>query len=104
MNVYADHAATTSMRACAKEAMLEALDAGKVSWAYIRAILQDKQAHGVRCLADWVALDAKREEGRPRRRQNLQPACDRTAVDRQAQEDMERIRRMMNRMNEEDVM
>ena len=26
MNVYADHAATTPMRACAKEAMLEALE------------------------------------------------------------------------------
>ena len=26
MNVYADHAATTTMRACAKEAMLEAME------------------------------------------------------------------------------
>lgn len=33
-----------------------ALDSKKVSWPYIRAILQDKQRRGVRCLADWDAL------------------------------------------------
>lgn len=33
-----------------------ALDSKKTSWSYIRAILQDKQSRGVRCLADWDAL------------------------------------------------
>lgn len=33
-----------------------ALDSKKDSWPYIRAILQDKQRRGVRCLADWDAL------------------------------------------------
>lgn len=33
-----------------------ALDSKKASWPYIRAILQDKQRRGVRCLADWDAL------------------------------------------------
>lgn len=30
-------------------------------WDYIRAILLDKQRQGVRCLADWDALEKKRE-------------------------------------------
>ena len=34
-----------------------ALDSKKTSWLYIRAILQDKQRRGVRCLADWDALE-----------------------------------------------
>lgn len=37
-----------------------ALDSKKASWPYIRAILQDKHAKGVRCLADWDALEHKR--------------------------------------------
>lgn len=40
-----------------------ALDERKASWSYIRAILRDKQAKGVRSLADWDALEAKREGG-----------------------------------------
>lgn len=39
-----------------------ALDARKANWNYIRAILRDKQKQGVKCLADWDALDAKREK------------------------------------------
>ena len=34
-----------------------ALDSKKATWPYIRAILRDKQARGVRCLADWDALE-----------------------------------------------
>ena len=37
-----------------------ALDAKKANWPYVRAILQAKQASGVRCLADWDALEANR--------------------------------------------
>lgn len=39
-----------------------ALDSKKASWPYIRAILQDKQRRGVRCLADWDALNSKKAE------------------------------------------
>lgn len=42
-----------------------ALDSKKASWPYIRAILQDKQRRGVRCLADWDALgDHKKPEAK----------------------------------------
>ena len=36
-----------------------ALDSKKATWPYIRAILQDKAKRGVKCLADWDALDQK---------------------------------------------
>lgn len=84
-----------------KRAFDIALDSKKASWPYIRAILQDKQARGVKCLADWDELDARREESKPRR-QNLQPACDRTAPDKRAVEDMARMRRMLAEMREEE--
>lgn len=42
-----------------------ALDAKKASWPYIKAILQSKQAQGVRCLADWDALEEKRRKPPP---------------------------------------
>ena len=42
-----------------KRAFDIALDSKKTSWPYIRAILQDKQRRGVRCLADWDALEAQ---------------------------------------------
>ena len=41
-----------------------ALDSKKSTWPYIRTILQNKQAQGVRCLADWDALEKKRESGK----------------------------------------
>lgn len=41
-----------------------ALDSKKTTWSYIRAILRDKQARGVKCLADWDALEADREKNR----------------------------------------
>jgi len=41
-----------------------ALDSKKTTWPYIRAILQDKQTRGIRCLADWDALEKKREFGK----------------------------------------
>ena len=39
-----------------------ALDAKKANWNYIRAILRDKLSKGVKCLADWDALDEAREK------------------------------------------
>ena len=45
--------------AVGKRAFDIALDSKKANWPYIRAILRDKQARGVRCLADWDALEAE---------------------------------------------
>lgn len=47
-----------------KRAFDVALDTKKTAWPYIRAILQDKQRRGVKCLADWDALEKKRERGK----------------------------------------
>ena len=55
-----DFAVTMGAAVC-KRAFDIALDNRKTSWAYIRAILRDKQNLGVRCLADWDALEAERE-------------------------------------------
>lgn len=46
-----------------KRAFDIALDNKKTTWPYIRAILQDKQRRGVRCLADWDALEDRRNKG-----------------------------------------
>ena len=47
MNVYADHAATTPMRACAKEAMLEAL--GDPYTYYMTAEQYEQFTQSVNC-------------------------------------------------------
>lgn len=38
-----------------------ALDSKKATWPYIRAILRDKLQRGVKCLADWDALEEQRQ-------------------------------------------
>lgn len=48
--------------AVCKRAINVALDAKKTTWSYIRAILRDKQQRGVKCLADWDALEEDREK------------------------------------------
>lgn len=45
-----------------KRAIDIALDEKKTSWSYIRAILENKKAQGVKCLADWDALEEKRRK------------------------------------------
>lgn len=50
---------------CCLRAIDAALDAGKPSWAYIRAILRAKRSKGVRSLADWDALEARRQQSAP---------------------------------------
>lgn len=40
-----------------------ALDSKKATWPYIRGILRDKHQRGVRCLADWDALERQRLDG-----------------------------------------
>lgn len=41
-----------------------ALDNKKTTWPYIRAILRDKLQRGVKCLADWDALETEREKSK----------------------------------------
>lgn len=80
----------------------EALNAGKANWNYIRGILRSKQSQGVRCLADWDRVEGSRSTVQTRKRtQNLQPSCDRVPGEK-ALEDMERMRRMMEKMREEE--
>lgn len=55
--------------AVCKRAFDIALDSKKTTWPYIRAILQDKHRRGVRCLADWDAMD----ESRPKTSGNATP-------------------------------
>lgn len=47
---------------CCLRAIDIAVDARKATWPYIRAILSAKQAQGVRCLADWDALETTRKQ------------------------------------------
>ena len=42
-----------------------ALDAKKATWPYIRGILRDKQSRGVKSLADWDALEQRRDATKP---------------------------------------
>lgn len=47
---------------CCRRAFDIALDERITRWSYIRGILQDKQQRGVKCLADWDALDSRRRD------------------------------------------
>lgn len=47
-----------------KRAFDIALDNKKTTWPYIRAILRDKLQRGVKCLADWDALEEEREKSK----------------------------------------
>lgn len=89
-------------------AMDEAADAGKRSWAYIRGILRAKQEQGVRSLADWDRLEQARREGKagggrpvPSNRIGTVPGVVDRSPDRKALEEMERMRRYMERMKQE---
>ena len=46
---------------CCLRAIDIACDERKTNWSYIRAILRNKMDQGVRCLADWDALEDKRK-------------------------------------------
>ena len=59
---------------CCLRAIDIALDEKRASWSYIRAILRDKAQRGVRCIADWDALEAKREEAKQNGSGNAQSA------------------------------
>ena len=51
---------------CCIRAIDAALNAKKPSWNYVRRVLMNKASQGVRCIADWDALEAKWEEEKKR--------------------------------------
>lgn len=50
--------------AVCKRAVDIALGERKINWSYIRGILRNCQSRGIRCLADWDALETEREKQR----------------------------------------
>lgn len=51
---------------CCLRAINIARDERKTTWSFVRGILRNRLSEGVRCIADWDALDAKREEEKKR--------------------------------------
>lgn len=80
--------ATAMGAAVCKRAIDVAIDNQKTSWSYIKAILDDKLSAGVKCLADWDALDQKREASKAagipqgKKQPNYTPTADR--IEKQA--------------------
>ena len=70
-----------------------ALENQKAVWPYIRAILRDKQARGVRGLADWDALERRAGDRRSGERRSVPTAREGKA----GRADMERLRRVLAR-------
>lgn len=84
---------------CCLRAFDIALDNKSAKWSYIRGILRSKLSKGVRCLADWDELEAKRNK----EKQQKQPATSKQGtpvVSEQADEDMGHIKRMMKDWNQ----
>lgn len=52
--------------ACCLRAISIARDERKPTWSFVRGILRNRLSSGVRCIADWDAMDAKREEEKKR--------------------------------------
>ena len=92
---------------CCLRAIDIALDAKKTTWSYIRAILKNKCEQGVRCLADWDRVDAEREAqkvAKSSRNAGWEPGKPRESSASEAaqtREDMDRMRRMLESMKEE---
>lgn len=51
---------------CCIRAIDAALNAKASNWNYVRRVLQNKASQGVRCIADWDALESKWEEAKKR--------------------------------------
>lgn len=45
-------------------AMDEAVEAGAISWRYVRKILENKREQGVRSIGDWDAVEKNAEAGK----------------------------------------
>lgn len=75
---------------CCLRAIDIALDEKKATWSYIRGILRSKLEQGVRCLADWDALEEKRQQQLDAKRKGFTPI----AVEEPAVEPVDHIARM----------
>lgn len=51
---------------CCLRAINIARDERRPTWSFVHGILRNRLSAGVRCIADWDALDAKREEEKKR--------------------------------------
>lgn len=60
-------------------AMDEAVEAGAISWRYVRKVLENKREQGVRSIGDWDAVEKKRVAGKPGKytAQDFQPTPER---------------------------
>lgn len=74
-----------------------AIDERKTSWSYIRGILRAKKEQGVRSLADWDRADEQRQAGKKGKRLEVTQE----QKDDRAREDMERARRLLAEMEEQ---
>lgn len=77
---------------CCLKAIDIAQDSNKLSWPYIKGILRNKQAQGIKSLADWDASEQKQQMNAGRPDRNDVP-------DLRAMEDMARMKRMLEEMN-----
>ena len=85
---------------CCIRAIDIALDEKKATWSYINAILKSKEQQGVRCLADWDKVDEARRSRMGRARK---PDTNPEEQERRAREDMDRMRRLMEKMNQQEM-
>lgn len=76
---------------CCLRAFDIALDAKKANWPYIRGILRSKLSQGVHCLADWDALEAKRDAKNPNAPPPQKSDEEKAAENRQNMEEMQRL-------------
>lgn len=87
---------------CCLRAIDIALDAKKAAWPYIRAILQTKQSQGVRCLADWDAVESRRKPS-AQKKPAKGPLTDIPPVDpAKAREDIAQMEKYLAELRKED--
>lgn len=86
--------AQTMGAACCLRAIDIALDERKATWSYIRGILRSKLEQGVHSLADWDALEEKRQKQLEAKRKGFVP----TSNEPQKEDDSEDLIRMLRLM------
>ena len=93
---------------CCLRAIDIALDEKKTSWSYIKAILKSKREQGVKCLADWDRVDEQREAqkaAKNSRNAGWEPGKYRelsVAEQERSKQDMERTKKLLAMMKEEE--
>lgn len=78
--------------AVCKRAFDIALAEKKTTWSYIRAILQNCSAKGIKCIADWEAVEEKRRARSPREK-----GVNDGSVSESMKRDLENLRRIASR-------